>query len=89
MNISVHQQLLKEWQAGQVDSAVLIQELRALVSQMNLPQKYPDALEGVLSRIESSSLFTEESCSFSKKDLAHALEVWLIKADEYQSKGSI
>jgi hypothetical protein len=51
-----------------------------------LPQKYQDALEQVLSRIESSSLFTEESCSFSKKDLAQALGVWLEKAHQYSNK---
>jgi hypothetical protein len=32
--------------------------------------------------LESSSLFTEESCSFSKKDLAAALSLWLQKAHQ-------
>ncbi len=88
MNISTYQQLLENWQASRLDSSLLIQEFRDLVTLMRLPEKYSDALDSVLSRIESSSLFTEESCSFSKKDLAHALNVWLSKAFEYHAKDS-
>ncbi len=88
MDISNYQQLPHQWLAGQLDSAILIKELRVLVVEMNLPPKYHEALEGVLSRIESSSLFTEESCSFSKKVLAHALNVWLSKAHDYHSRES-
>ena len=88
MNISTYQQLLENWQASRLDSSLLIQEFRDLVTLMRLPEKYSDALDSVLSRIESSSLFTEESCSFSKKDLALALNVWLSKAFEYHAKDS-
>jgi hypothetical protein len=55
---------------------------RDACEQAKLPQKYSDVLESVLSRLESSSLFTEESCSFSKKDLAAALSLWLQKAHQ-------
>jgi hypothetical protein len=80
--------LLQAWVAGNCDSAQLIDDFRLLCNEWQLPQKYQDALEKVLSRIESSSLFTEESCSFSKKDLAQALSVWLDKAHQYFNKGS-
>lgn len=81
-------QLLAHWLAGQAESKALIAAFREMATTDQLPEKYLIALESVISRIESSSLFTEESCSFSKKDLASALEFWLEKARQYQLKGS-
>jgi hypothetical protein len=81
-----YQAQLQAWLKGEHDSAHLITDFRTLCNEWQLPQKYQDALEQVLSRIESSSLFTEESCSFSKKDLAQALGVWLEKAHQYSNK---
>jgi hypothetical protein len=77
---------LKAWLDGTGQSAELIQVFRVFCKDSQLPEKYGTALENVLSRVESSSLFTEESCSFSKKDLANALRVWLEKVQQYQSK---
>jgi len=37
-------------------------------------------LLGLLDRLESSALFSEESCSFSQKDLLDNLQVWVDKA---------
>jgi hypothetical protein len=34
----------------------------------------------LLDRLESSALFTEESCSFSQSDLLGSLQMWLDKA---------
>lgn len=45
-----------------------------------LPPRYADVLLGLLDRLESSALFSEESCSFSQKDLVANLEVWTKKA---------
>jgi hypothetical protein len=45
-----------------------------------LPPAFGEVLEGILMRLESSSLFTEESCSFSREDLLANLDVWLAKA---------
>jgi hypothetical protein len=73
---------LNAWLAGDQDTHVLIMSFRDACEQAKLPQKYSDVLESVLSRLESSSLFTEESCSFSKKDLAAALSLWLQKAHQ-------
>lgn len=81
-------QLLEHWLAGQAESKALITGFRELAAGNQLPEKYLIALESVISRIESSSLFTEESCSFSKKDLANALEFWLEKAHQYHLKES-
>ena len=77
---------LQAWLDGTGQSAQLIQACRIFCKDSQLPEKYGTALENVLSRVESSSLFTEESCSFSKKDLANALRVWLEKVQQYQSK---
>jgi len=48
--------------------------------QPALPQRYVDVLERLLSQIESSALFSEESCSFSRADILAALADWLGKA---------
>jgi hypothetical protein len=37
-------------------------------------------LLNLLDRLESSALFSEESCSFSQKDLLDNLQVWVDKA---------
>lgn len=45
-----------------------------------LPPRYGAVMEDLLERMEAGSLFTEESCSFSQKDLQDNLAVWLDKA---------
>ena len=45
-----------------------------------LPPRYTEVLTQLLTRLESSALFTEESCSFSHKDLVGSLQLWLDKA---------
>ena len=80
------QHSLQEWLDGSGNAADLIQAFRVYCKDSQLPEKYGTAIENVLSRVESSSLFTEESCSFSKKDLANALSIWLEKVQQYQAK---
>ncbi len=45
-----------------------------------LPPRYAEVLHGLLDRLESSALFSEESCSFSQKDLVDSLRMWVDKA---------
>lgn len=45
-----------------------------------LPARYDEVLQGLVDRLESAALFTEESCSFSQKDLIDSLQLWLDKA---------
>ena len=45
-----------------------------------LPPRYTTVLHDLLDRLESSALFSDESCSFSKQDLIANLQVWLDKA---------
>ncbi|WP_119964344.1 hypothetical protein [Simplicispira lacusdiani] len=45
-----------------------------------LPPRYGEVLLNLIDRLESSALFTEESCSFSRKDLLDNLQTWMDKA---------
>lgn len=45
-----------------------------------LPPRYTEVLHQLLDRLESSALFSEESCSFSQKDVLDSLQMWLDKA---------
>ncbi|MFZ6775585.1 hypothetical protein ACO0LD_02050 [Undibacterium sp. Ji83W] len=47
----------------------------------DLPPQFGEVMENLLSRLESRSLFTEESCSFSQADLIAQLGMWLEKAN--------
>lgn len=45
-----------------------------------LPARYGEVLMGLLDRLESTALFSEESCSFSPADLLGNIALWLEKA---------
>lgn len=45
-----------------------------------LPPRYGEVLLNLLDRLESSALFSDESCSFSQQDLLANLQVWVDKA---------
>ena len=45
-----------------------------------LPGRFNDVLSQLLNGLESSALFTEESCSFSQKELLDSLQLWIDKA---------
>jgi hypothetical protein len=47
-----------------------------------LPERFTGALESILQRLESGAAFSEESCSFSQKDLLDALAAWLDRAEQ-------
>ncbi len=47
-----------------------------------LPPRFGEVLLPLLDRLESSALFSEESCSFSQRDLLDSLQLWLDKARE-------
>ncbi|RYF83079.1 MAG: hypothetical protein EOO29_04740 [Comamonadaceae bacterium] len=48
--------------------------------QAALPPRFAEVLLNLLDRLESSALFSEESCSFSQKDLLDSLQLWADKA---------
>ena len=45
-----------------------------------LPGRYSQVLNDLLDRLESSALFSEESCSFSQSGLLDNLQLWIDKA---------
>jgi len=47
-----------------------------------LPLRYGEVWLGLIDRLESSALFSEESCSFSQSSLLDNLDDWLAKAAE-------
>lgn len=51
-----------------------------------LPPRFGEVLLGLLDRLESSALFSEESCSFSQKDLLDNIALWLEKARQELDK---
>ncbi|MQR01867.1 hypothetical protein [Glaciimonas soli] len=67
---------------GQIAIAGICQLWRShLVQLTTLPPRYAEVAEDILGRLEAGSLFTEESCSFSQKDLLDNLDIWLDKAE--------
>ena len=65
----------------EVVASALSQQARTYTDLLGaLPPKFEEVLLQLLDRLESSSLFDEESCSFSQKDLTDSLKLWLDKA---------
>ena len=52
-----------------------------------LPPKFATVLQQLLDRLESSALFSGESCSFSQKELLDSLQQWLDHAQGQLDKG--
>ena len=74
-------QALIQVRAGTLGAQAFSQVARqqaALLAQ--LPPRYSDVLLNLLDRLESSALFSEESCSFSQTGLLDNLQLWLDKA---------
>ena len=72
---------LVELQRGAILPAAFSAEARAQSALLAaLPPRYTTVLHDLLDRLESSALFSEESCSFSQKDLIASLQMWVDKA---------
>lgn len=68
-------------QAGSARTDALVRTARASDTLLAaLPEKYSTVLYDILDRLESGALFTEESCSFSQRDLLNSLQMWADKA---------
>ncbi len=68
---------------GDMPQMDMIRLWRGCSADLPLPEKYGVVLGNLLDRIEASALFSEESCSFSQKDLLDSLQLW---ADKAQAK---
>jgi len=80
--IEAIQQALDALQAGTLDASAFSAQVRAMALPAALPPRYQDVLLGLLDRLESSALFSGESCSFSQSDLLANVQVWIDKAKE-------
>lgn len=79
---------LAQLQAGDIRTTELTDAARAaLVLTSSLPPQFGEVLNNILDRLESSALFTEESCSFSQTGLLENLAIWIQKSEE-QLKGA-
>jgi len=73
---------LQACQQGALPLGELIRQWRSDAAQLGLPERFGEVLGNVLDRLESGALFSEESCSFSQKDLLASLQVWADKAKD-------
>ena len=72
---------LQAFERGDHTAATLSNLARQQTTLLNaLPPRYSEVLLNLLDRLESSALFSEESCSFSQKDLVANLTMWVEKA---------
>ena len=75
------EELLMQLRQGRSPVAPLCQQARsAQTLRSALPERYGQVLNEITDRLESSALFTEESCSFSQGGLLDNLQLWLDKA---------
>ena len=65
---------------GELPLAQLTQRWRTQASELPLPPRFGQVLGELLDRLEAGALFSEESCSFSQKDLLANLQLWSEKA---------
>ena len=81
---------IAEVRAGRADCPALLAALRAETALLAaLPPRFRVALEEVATRLESASLFTEESCSFSQRDLIDALAEWMNHAQARLTRSTL
>lgn len=67
--------------SGQICTTELTEAARGATALLSsLPPQFEEVLNNILDRLESSALFTEESCSFSQSGLLENLGVWVEKA---------
>ena len=75
------QDALNAFTQGATSASALSHTARAQADLLAaLPPRYAEVLHSLLDRLESSALFSEESCSFSQKELLDTLQMWVDKA---------
>ncbi len=72
---------LDQFRAGALTAHALSEQARSQRDLLAaLPAKFAEVLHQLMDRLESSALFSEESCSFSQRDLVDSLQMWVDKA---------
>lgn len=81
VQLQAFQAAMQRFEDGSINATNLNDQARASQAMLSaLPERYGQVLLQLLDRLESSALFTEESCSFSQTDLHEHLHGWLTKA---------
>ena len=76
-------QALADLRSGALDVHSFSRQARAHQDLLDaLPPRFGEVWHNLLDRLESSALFSEESCSFSQTDLFDSLALVLDKAEE-------
>ena len=87
VQLQAFQDALQRFEDGSISASTLNNQARASQALLSaLPERYGQVLLQLLDRLESSALFTEESCSFSQKDLMDNLQTWADKAQRQLEK---
>ena len=74
-------QALHAFEGDKINAAALSTLARQQTTLLAaLPPRYGEVLLNLIDRLEACALFTEESCSFSRKDLLDHLQAWVDKA---------
>jgi hypothetical protein len=80
-SIDILQHTLQALSEKQITSDIFCRTWREQVALLaSLPPRYGTVMENLLSRLETASQFSEESCSYSQEDLLASLADWLSKA---------
>ena len=74
------QTALDALRAGSLGVQAFSTQVRSHAQPLPLPERYSQVLNDLLDRLESSALFSEESCSFSQSGLLDNLQLWIDKA---------
>lgn len=74
------QAALEALRAGNLGVQAFSTQVRSQAEGLPLPARYGHVLGDLLDRLESSALFSEESCSFSQSGLLDNLQLWVDKA---------
>ena len=81
VQLQAFQDAMVRFTDGSISASALNEQARASQALLSaLPERYGPVLLQLLDRLESSALFTEESCSFSQTDLHTHPQGWIEKA---------
>jgi hypothetical protein len=71
---------LADFEAGRIDMDTLISLWRQHgCDNAAIPAKWREVLDGLLMRLESARLFSQDSCSFSRSELLATMREWLVR----------
>ena len=80
---------LSDFEAGRIDMDTLIAVWRQHgCDNAAIPARWREVLDGLLMRLESARLFSQDSCSFSRSELLATMREWLVRVQAQQAQQS-